>query len=683
MKNTILFLLAITLSLSAFAQRNSFYDDFSTNTYKWYSLTSNMDFSIKNDKLHIKDQGATGKVVNGIMVNSDFDQSDDFTIESRMKLISGTTGNGILWNFENSKNFYRFLITDRDGQFAVYKFNGGQSESVISWTTTSAINKNNQTNTLKVEKRNQTTNFYINGTKVGSDVIPVKGSKVGIFPGEKLSVDYFSYSSNSGSHHIASQSGNQSYNQVLNRINNYLKTFDDGYYGTVAIENDIFYSNLKDGRSSYMNIYDVDEFKVTEENRVLKAHCKSGDCVTGVTGSMFDSKSYRTNVDFNAQHFADELNLLIRLYKQSNSGQFASNQNQIKPVQKINTDNTPPEITISYPNVARGFKPVVQGKQITITGKAIDKSGIIEVLINGDDAVVDAQGNFSKNVFLAFGENMFTVSATDIKQNTSVNTFTIERESTQPQPIATQKPINTHPQELRSGKYYALIIGNNDYHDPSINSLDEPINDASKLYNVLTSHYTFDPQHVIFLKNATYVQMIEAFDNLSNRITPNDNLLVFYAGHGWWDEEKELGYWLPSNAKKSSTAFWIRNSTISDYMGSIDTKHTLLIADACFSGSIFKTRAAFADAGQAINSLYNLPSRTAMTSGNLKEVPDKSMFLEFLVKRLQQNPEKYLSADQLFVKFRIAVMNNSNTEPQFGTIQNAGDEGGEFIFIRK
>ena len=118
-------------------------------------------------------------------------------------------------------------------------------------------------------------------------------------------------------------------------------------------------------------------------------------------------------------------------------------------------------------------------------------------------------------------------------------------------------------------------------------------------------------------------------------------------------------------------------------MSSIKTKHTLLIADACFSGSILKTRAAFADAGQAINSLYELPSRTAMTSGNLKEVSDKSVFLEYFVKRLKQNSEKYLSADQLFVSFRIAVMNNSQTEPQFGTIQNAGDEGGESIFLRK
>ncbi|BDX38843.1 hypothetical protein CYCD_21980 [Tenuifilaceae bacterium CYCD] len=350
--------------------------------------------------------------------------------------------------------------------------------------------------------------------------------------------------------------------------------------------------------------------------------------------------------------------------------------------QVIQSDNIAPIITINYPNISRGFKPVEQQNQVTITGQATDASGIYEISINGEPASVDKQGNFSKTVLLAYGDNSFTVTATDIKQNTATETFVIERQTNQNDAVAVSSKTNNSG-NLQTGKYYALIIGNNNYSDPAINSLDEPINDATKLYNVLTTEYSFDPQNVTFIKNATYVQMIEAFDNISNQITENDNLLVFYAGHGWWDEEKKLGYWLPSNAKKSSTAFWIRNSTISDYMSSIKTKHTLLIADACFSGSIFKTRSAFSDAGQAINSLYKLPSRTAMTSGNLKEVPDKSVFLEYLVKRLDNNTEKYLPSDQLFASFRIAVMNNSQTEPQFGTIQNAGDEGGEFIFIRK
>ncbi len=42
-----------------------------------------------------------------------------------------------------------------------------------------------------------------------------------------------------------------------------------------------------------------------------------------------------------------------------------------------------------------------------------------------------------------------------------------------------------------------------------------------------------------------------------------------------------------------------------------------------------------------------------------------------------------MSADQLFYRFREAVINNSPNTPQYGVIHDAGDEGGEFIFIRR
>ena len=270
-----------------------------------------------------------------------------------------------------------------------------------------------------------------------------------------------------------------------------------------------------------------------------------------------------------------------------------------------------------------------------------------------------------------------TTNTTKKTQNNSTRSRTTENESSGG---TTANPAVKNQKISNVGKFYALIIGNNEYQDLEIPSLDEPVSDATKLFDVLTTRYTFEKSNVTFLKNATYVQMIQAFDDLSNKITKNDNLLVFYAGHGWWNEIKSLGFWLPVDANKTNTAYWIPNSRISDYMSSIKSKHTLLIADACFSGSIFKTRGLI-DAKPSINKLYELPSKKAMTSGTLKEVPDKSVFLQYLVQRLNENTEKYISSDILFSSFREAVLNNSPTEPQYGTIQNAGDEGGEFIFI--
>ena len=128
---------------------------------------------------------------------------------------------------------------------------------------------------------------------------------------------------------------------------------------------------------------------------------------------------------------------------------------------------------------------------------------------------------------------------------------------------------------------------------------------------------------------------------------------------------------------------WFRNSTLRDFIGSIQSKHTLLIADACFSGAIFKTRSGFSEAPQGVQQLYDLPSRKAMTSGVLQVVPDESTFMKYLIDRLNNNKEKFLPSELLFSNLKTAVMNNSPNVPQYGVIQNVGDEGGDFIFIKR
>jgi len=232
-----------------------------------------------------------------------------------------------------------------------------------------------------------------------------------------------------------------------------------------------------------------------------------------------------------------------------------------------------------------------------------------------------------------------------------------------------------------AGKYYALIIGIDEYTDPAIIDLDKPIIDAELFYHTITSRYTFDKENVKLLRDASMSDIVNALDYFAKVVKPQDNFLIFYAGHGVWNATAELGFWLPSDAQKNSTLNWFRNSTLRDYLREINSKHTLLITDACFAGAIFKTRRAFSDAALAINKLYELPSRKAMTSGTLTEVPDQSAFLKYMIERLESNADKYLSSEQLFSSFRIAVINNSNVIPQFGEIRDVGDQGGDFIFI--
>jgi len=238
---------------------------------------------------------------------------------------------------------------------------------------------------------------------------------------------------------------------------------------------------------------------------------------------------------------------------------------------------------------------------------------------------------------------------------------------------------------LKERNYYGLFIGIDDYLDDQINDLENPINDAKNIYHLLNRKYGFASGKSILLENPTRAEIINTFDDLAIKVSSTDQLLIFYAGHGKWDEKLEQGYWLPRDAGKDSKAQWLSNGTIRDYIRGINSKHTLLIADACFSGGIFKTREVFNSRSKAALELYKLPSRKAITSGTLNTVPDKSVFMKYLLKRLENNKSQILTSSTLFAAFREAVINNSSVGqvPQYGEIRESGDEGGDFVFIRK
>ena len=238
--------------------------------------------------------------------------------------------------------------------------------------------------------------------------------------------------------------------------------------------------------------------------------------------------------------------------------------------------------------------------------------------------------------------------------------------------------------ELSKRNFYGLIIGINEYNDPEIQDLDNPIKDAEALATVLQQHYSFEKQNLKIISNATREDIIMALDVLVDKVDEKDNVLIFYAGHGIWNNKLDQGYWLPSDASADSKSYWLSNSTLRDYIGGIKSKHTLLISDACFSGGILKERGVFENS-KAILEVYKLPSRKAMTSGTLKTVPDESVFIKYLLKNLKNNQAPLISADQLFRNFKTAVINNSpnGQVPQYGPISQAGDEGGDFVFLRR
>ena len=345
-------------------------------------------------------------------------------------------------------------------------------------------------------------------------------------------------------------------------------------------------------------------------------------------------------------------------------------------------DKTPPSIELISPQTSRGFNIVSANELTQIIGRAEDASGIAQISINGKVIKAEEDGLFVSNISLKAGINEIVVSATDKQGNKAEKTFNItgnivaKKDNTPAEiimPVAAAAP-----------QYHALLIASQDYTDASIPDLENPVKDARELSTILQSNYTFPAKNIDTVYNRSREEIMQAIVQKCNTLTENDNLLIFYAGHGIGEKDKfgdVDGYWIPSSAKKGLNASYISSDDINKALKRSNAKHILVIADACFSGAF--TRELPTDASVGVQKQYSVPSRKIMASGNMEPVPDNSRFVFYLKKNLTENKEKYLTSKKLFDSFYEAILNNSDTSPQYAAIKNVGDEGGEFVFIKK
>ncbi len=341
-------------------------------------------------------------------------------------------------------------------------------------------------------------------------------------------------------------------------------------------------------------------------------------------------------------------------------------------------DHQGPTVFITEPAVTRGIKIIRKSEVVTVKGIATDISGVLDVTVNEQKPLLANNGEFTIDLYLKLGDNKIAVKAIDNNLNTTIDTFTVTRKL---QDIIT------------AGKYVALIIGINSYSGywPQLRNA---VHDAEGVAEVLKKSYVFTDIYTLIDKDATRKNILNKLDWLSKNLTKDDNLLIFYSGHGQFNKILNKGFWVPVDAESNSVADYISNSDLKTFIGGIPSKHTLLITDACFGGDIFRGKPAESIAFDPNNmeryykEVYNKQSRDALTSGGLEEVMDSgknnhSIFTYYLIKTLTGNQQKYMDATQLFNDFKIAVSNNSDQTPILQALRDTNDEGGQFVFIRK
>ncbi len=248
--------------------------------------------------------------------------------------------------------------------------------------------------------------------------------------------------------------------------------------------------------------------------------------------------------------------------------------------------------------------------------------------------------------------------------------------------------------DSKYGRYFALVIGNQKYQQ--MENLDSPVNDASRAAKILEERYGFNVELLI---NANNLQIMMALNQLNGVLSENDNLLIFYAGHGnrivngnW-----ESGYWLPINADlPPNDSRWVANESITRHLSRIKAKRVLVVADSCYSG-LLSSAPSFVFAGSNISKTeaylsYVLPkkSRLLLTSGGDHPVLDNfgnghSIFAKVLLDELENNNGVLASSD-LFTLIRERVSKAANNlgleqRPEFKPIKGAGHAAGAFLFV--
>ena len=238
-----------------------------------------------------------------------------------------------------------------------------------------------------------------------------------------------------------------------------------------------------------------------------------------------------------------------------------------------------------------------------------------------------------------------------------------------------------------AGQYYALIIGNNNYQH--IRKLETARKDAEAVSQILETQYGFQ---TLLLLDATRSDIVGAINQFRKSLTAEDQLLIYYAGHGEFNRGTGKAYWLPVDAKNDEDTNWIIADRITSNIKIIPSQHILIVSDSCYSGTF--TRAGDVNLNTTIKrnryikKMQSKKSRTLLASGGNEPVSDiggegHSVFAKAFLSGLKSIENNKFTAEELYYRhIKEMVAGSSDQTPEYNIIRNSGHEGGDFIFRR-
>jgi hypothetical protein len=243
-----------------------------------------------------------------------------------------------------------------------------------------------------------------------------------------------------------------------------------------------------------------------------------------------------------------------------------------------------------------------------------------------------------------------------------------------------------------AGTTYALMFATNvyDYYSDLVN----PVLDAQTIGAELSESYGVVSEVVV---NPTLNEIASTLRDFATRsYQPEDNLMVFFAGHGIYDEVFKEGYVISRDSRMDDVGktSYLSHSNLRTMVNNIACPHIFLVMDVCFGGTFDPHLAAlhrgsavqYADitTREFVQRKLKYKTRLYLTSGGKEYVPDgRPGFHSPFARRFIESLRYYGGDDGVLTASEILqFVEKVNPQPRFGEFGD-NEPGSDFILVVK
>jgi len=254
----------------------------------------------------------------------------------------------------------------------------------------------------------------------------------------------------------------------------------------------------------------------------------------------------------------------------------------------------------------------------------------------------------------------------------------------------------------RHGHHYVVAIGIDHYQNWPV--LGTAVSDATGFAKLLTSQFGFEYAAEPLTERSATRDNINSLidDDLRNRLKPEDDLIVFFAGHGTTrndkvgEETQSTGFLVPFEARAPGTKeYWSDYLNIEEFLrkvSSLPSEHILVVLDSCHSGMALGSKFTTSRADTRFQAdMLRKVSRKVITSAQGDQLAADngplaahSLFTGLMMQGLMTGKadsygQGFITSTQLgaFTQHEVGVQEGSKQTPLFGGFDLDG--GGELI----